>query len=551
MDDNSTVRAVAFDYQAVLRPPGRAYDGIADLLRWLDEHDIAFVLLTSDPFDAEAALTAAGLPVPVLHLSRDDIPGRPARGSGAWLHAVADRLELRTNQIAMVGTSEWDWRTGINAGVVHVHACWANRVRDNKGMVTLLAEEPAGVGEILEYFFLDEPRWAFTHDDTDRSFKIRSLLPPNARFPRDAGWTFELQDVFTRGHTITVGAQDARDILMLRLLSSAYLDGTLPHRSLFCVYPSSSPGRVSRQLAGFLTKAKAMVGSYYRESLLERVTQAPDTSLERVKRNRGQASTADISIAAQARTVRINPGHRGKLTGKTVVVFDDFTTEGTSIEWARTLLLRAGAAEVIALTVGKYGSRHTRYELRPGTAVDPFDVNDLTAADFVKTTPAGGTGEGPADSLTAAMQHFIAAAQDQPAAAPGPAPVSHNGEARRRPPAGVRSAMTSYKNARQRHLADMLTHIRDQEVYPLVWRGEYLIPAGERTTTALWWIALPGQVEHWYKTAEAERLVGGICLASAIVWEPVAAPGGAAQLTQALARMEQRRRASHVARSTT
>ena len=241
MGGSSTVRAVVIDYKAVLSSAGRAHDGIADFLRWLDGRDIAFVLLTTDPLDAAAALTAAGLPPPALHLSRDDIPGKPARGSGAWLQTVADRLTLRTNQIAIVGTSEWDWYTGINAGVVHVHARWANHVHDNKGMLTLSADVPADVAELLEHFFLDEPRWAFAYDDPDRSFTIRSLLPPNVRFPHTAGRTFELQDVFTRGRTITVGAQDARDILMLHLLSSAYLDGTLPHRSLFCVYPSSSP----------------------------------------------------------------------------------------------------------------------------------------------------------------------------------------------------------------------------------------------------------------------------------------------------------------------
>ncbi|MER6230619.1 hypothetical protein ABT169_15930 [Streptomyces sp. NPDC001616] len=44
--------------------------------------------------------------------------------------------------------------------------------------------------------------------------------------------------------------------------------------------------------------------------------------------------------------------------------------------------------------------------------------------------------------------------------------------------------MTAYKIARQRHLADMLTHLQ-QNAYPLVWRGEYLVPTGETTTTAL------------------------------------------------------------------
>ncbi len=188
--------------------------------------------------------------------------------------------------------------------------------------------------------------------------------------------------------------------------------------------------------------------------------------------------------------------------------------------------------------------RHNRYELRTGTAINPFDVNNLTVADFVKTTVARGAGEGPAASLTATVNHFIAAAEHQAAAQQGPPTVPESGrEGRLRPPAGRRSAMTDYKTARQRHLADMLTHLQQRQVYPLVWRGEYLIPAGKTTTSALWWIALPGQVEHWYDTSEAERLVSGICLAAGIIWEPVAAPGGATQLAEALARMEQRRHA--------
>ena len=285
-----------------------------------------------------------------------------------------------------------------------------------------------------------------------------------------------------------------------------------------------------------------MVGSYYREDLLERVTQAPDTSLERVKRNRGQVSTADISIAAQARTVRINPKYQDKLTGKTVIVFDDFTTEGKSVEWARTLLTSAKAAQVIALTIGKYGaSRHTAYQLPTGTTINPHTVSDhLQATSFMTTSVRGTAGPGPDDALKATISHFIATAQPQPATSQTPAPPATAARTPRPAPAGARSPMTSYKNARQQHLGQMLTYLQ-QQVYPLVWRGEFLTPAGEPTTTALWWIALPGQVEQWYDTREAESLVSGICQVVGVIWEPVAAPGGAAQLAEALARMEQRR----------
>ncbi|WP_306191422.1 hypothetical protein [Streptomyces sp. MK5] len=541
MDEKNTVRAVVFDYKAVLSAPRHAHSGIAELLKWLDDRGVAWVLLTNDPMDAEAELAAAGLPAPALHLTRDDIPDKAKRGNGAWLDAVADRLSLRKNQLILVGTSQYDWYTGIHAGVVHVHARWASRL--GKPITSLISDEPTDVIELLEHFLLHEPSWAFRLDDEDRAFAIRSMLPFNAQFPRGGGRTFTVKDIFTYDKTVKVGDQDARDVLMLGLLSAAYLDGTLPGQSYFCVYPSSTPAKGSPQLAGFLERAKVMTGSSYKEDLLERVAQAPDTSLERYKRSIGQSTGRDISIAAQARTVRVNPKYRKKITSKTVIVFDDFTTEGKSIEWARTLLSETGAARVIALTIGKYPSRHTVYRLRPGVTIDPFTTNDLTVADFLTTTGPGGVEEGPSLALTAAMNHFVAAAEDQPAAEPDPAPAPENSrQARLRPPTGRRSAMTDYKNARQRHVASMLTHIQ-QQVYPLVWRGEYLVPAGQSTTTALWWIALPGQVEHWYDTSEAERLVSGICRAAGIIWEPVAAPGGATQLAEALARMEQRRHA--------
>ncbi|MGW7317725.1 HAD family hydrolase [Streptomyces sp. NPDC054865] len=127
MDEKNTVRAVAIDYKAVLRGPGHAHEGIAELLRWLEERDVAWVLLTNDPMDATSILAAAGLPEPALHLCRDDIPDKAKRGNGAWLEAVADRLSLRTNQLILVGTSQYDWYTGIHAGVVHIHARWASR----------------------------------------------------------------------------------------------------------------------------------------------------------------------------------------------------------------------------------------------------------------------------------------------------------------------------------------------------------------------------------------------------------------------------------------
>jgi len=113
---------------------------------------------------------------------------------------------------------------------------------------------------------------------------------------------------------------------------------------------------------------------------LIRETEAPDTSLVRV-RARSEGRIPDVSIATQASTVRLGDKYRGKLGGKRVIVFDDFTTSGMSLEWARNLLLAAGASNVVTLTIGKYKTTHDRHILTSAN-IDPYAVNMLSPSDY-------------------------------------------------------------------------------------------------------------------------------------------------------------------------
>jgi len=171
---------------------------------------------------------------------------------------------------------------------------------------------------------------------------------------------------------------------MLFVLANAYLEGLLPAHSFFCIYPGSKRGTVSEKLKGYLDKAAKLFHGYYREDLLIRACDAPDTSIERW-RARQTGSEADVSIATQATTVHIGDNYRDKLNGKNVVVFDDFTTQGMSLEWARIMLSAAGAGRIVLLTVGKYRNSHTHYELKEGISFNPFGINvELTSDDFVE-----------------------------------------------------------------------------------------------------------------------------------------------------------------------
>lgn len=66
---------------------------------------------------------------------------------------------------------------------------------------------------------------------------------------------------------------------------------------------------------------------------------------------------------------------------RNVIVFDDFTTTGMSLEWARQLLDNAGAKKIILMTVGKYPKggnySHRVYKL-PTKEFSPYELQNLT-----------------------------------------------------------------------------------------------------------------------------------------------------------------------------
>jgi len=314
-----TVSAIIFDYKTLLAGPPAE---IRDLLVWIRSRGLRWCLFSTDPLTPhqQSAFVAAGYPDPDVYIRRDNIPDRKNRGSPLWVDTVVSSLATVRHELLYVGCTTLDWRTAINSGVFYLHARWAAPMP--AGTTSLVANTPQDVRGFLESFLLYPPQWSYSMDGTDWS--LRSLLPADAVLPcTSPGRTFKLQDVFKYDRVIKIGDSDARDVLMLYVLANAYLEGLLEANSLFCVYPGSKPGALSEQLRGYLDKAAALVHGYYRENLLIRAREAPDTSLARYWARRN-GTQADVSIATQATTVHLGPSYRGKLSGKTVIAWKAF-----------------------------------------------------------------------------------------------------------------------------------------------------------------------------------------------------------------------------------
>jgi len=62
-------------------------------------------------------------------------------------------------------------------------------------------------------------------------------------------------------------------------------------------------------------------------------------------------------------SIHLNPAYKNKLKGATVVLIDDITTTGDTLEACRALLVAAGAAKIYLVTIGKFGPRYFMYDI--------------------------------------------------------------------------------------------------------------------------------------------------------------------------------------------
>lgn len=375
-----TVRAVAFSHAALFVDQAGLQSEIRELLEWLAGSDVEVAVLSTHARDIDGHMLARAYPAAAASIFRDHpLVGGKNKGAPEWMTATAAELGVNLSECFSVGVSFFDWLSAVNAGMLYVHAGWAGP-RPHKASC-LVADTPRDLAWIASHFLLEPPRWSFKLDDPSRRYRLRCLLPASARLPATNPREFKLQDVFTYDRPVVVGDDSAQDILMLHALSSAYLEGLIPTGSFFVVYPGSVPGSISRQVQSFLRPASSFFHAYVRTRLLERAVRAPDTSLMRA-RARSQGREDPSTMLNQSNTVRLDPKFTGKLAGRTVVVFDDFTTTGMSLEWARNLLMLGAAESVVGLSIGKYSSRYRFYDLDDAD-VEPYSINTLTEEDFV------------------------------------------------------------------------------------------------------------------------------------------------------------------------
>lgn len=265
------------------------------------------------------------------------------------------KANLKHSEIVVFGCSDEDFFMAVNSKTLLIRCEWApmgEKIRNYGAPWT----HPQTVPRVVEFLEDNEPWYFESADDATRIYALT-----------DAGTKFEANNAIRRlaerlRECLKYGAPELRNGLTLHFLSSIYATEVFSTVDLWSYYPSSSSKNDrSEIMSHFADMARTMFKKRVKEPLLIRHTCSP--------RRHSVGGDRD-DPASQVQSVHLNPSFRGKISGKSVAVLDDYINRGVSFAVSSALLLKAGAANVTCVAMGKFGNSAKRFELLIGD--DPF-----------------------------------------------------------------------------------------------------------------------------------------------------------------------------------
>ena len=354
------VRAAILDLDGTLiGSTGAPVAGVEQMMEELRRLGIKIAVSSNRP-GAARKLQSAGLDADLL-LTRSVVGAK--KGSPSWVYKACEEFAVESNQVLALGDSDNDMRTAVHAKVVYFNAAWsAPNYRYG-----VPVHEPWVFPVMVREFFMKGIDWFWTvsdRDDLDRTVTAKTVVDSRGAgiqiFQNDLiGFLKEKKDP-------KVGRFSLRGFVMLHLLGSIYGSGLYRKADTWTTSPGSKGG-TNDVLGRILFYASRLFRKQYAEDLFVRHKLAIDSG---EARTRGEGHL--VNFPNQSNTVCLNGERRDRIEGKTVLVVDDFETQGYSMECARNLLMQAGAADVLCVSVSKYQKPRQVITPAEGYSWDPY-----------------------------------------------------------------------------------------------------------------------------------------------------------------------------------
>ena len=328
---------------------------LESLIGFRERYKLTPVFLTtrlrSDTSDAISKFEErSGCECPII--TREDIGAN--KGSPKWLKEVERRTAVTANRVLFIGRTDspWDWKTAINGGAFFIGLDY-REIDDDVREYALILPNIQETLAFVEVLFGDCDAY-YTYRRDYETLIFRSLFDAGTTLNIGGDRSITLQDVFTYESLPQETLVKARYILALLFLVQLWKEEYLMSGVRLTMYPSHLAGTEDRKFMPYLRAFRGIAKTYVK-GLLKRTEETMDKSVLRAEKRH-----SEISFDREFSTLALKDSAR--IRDRVVVVFDDFSTSGMSLECARILLENANVRKVVLCAIGKYGVTHTIYD---------------------------------------------------------------------------------------------------------------------------------------------------------------------------------------------
>ncbi len=281
---------------------------------------------------------------PDMILTKDDVG--IAKGSPRWIEKVCDHFKIMRNEVVYLGDSNRDMTTAVNSKIVYLNAEWSNP--DYKYGIPV--RSPQMIHPLLSNFFIKKELWYWSVDDSDDEGNMVAAKALINR--RDIGVNGFKRNLLAWAKYDTdhdIDSFKMSEFIIYHLLGSLYLDGIYTDIDTVTIAPGHAGGH-NTLMDKSLQRLARLFRNRFAPDLLHRHTPSQKSAFAR---SAGNSPTFQDQI--QTVCLKCDEGDVKRIVeNKTVLVVDDFITQGFTTEWSRHLLLNAGAKKVISVAIGAF-----------------------------------------------------------------------------------------------------------------------------------------------------------------------------------------------------
>lgn len=306
----------------------------------------------------------------------------PGRQDGGVVSHNAKRFNLKSHDVLVLAGKLEDIQMAKNGHAVVIGAGWSgNKMVADLG---IRAATPADLAQVIALTAGWSGQWWYQGCTQRYSvYALADLSQINKAIDQQV-FAAKIKD------TVKGGGAHLNALLAVTARSLMFGAGEVKD-SVWGVYPSSNSSNMDDEtLSDFTHRLRTTVSRvrYAKRGEPLFIRHAPSA-----KRSSGGFTGDRHDPTGQMTTVHLNPFYgAGSLRSRHIVVVDDCTTYGVSFGVAAAFLLKAGAASVTGIALGKFGNRLSSYKIDLNSnPFVPVGQNDFTwsYSDFPGSSNSG------------------------------------------------------------------------------------------------------------------------------------------------------------------